>query len=147
VLSRAVDLRCLRRLTLLNVGIQAPIWALLQRENREAPLPLRKIFSDNVSLALLTCVAALEEVHELFLLEREVKAKPESFAPRTQVTMDQIRRLVLKQHLPTLRRLMIKNLADGAWDVNEKAVLLLCRQGRRLEELACNMSIRAMVRT
>lgn len=145
VLSKAVDLRALRHLTLLNVGIQAPIWALLDRENKEAPLPLRKISTDNVSHIFLTFVSSLEELHDLFMLEREIKAKPESFAPRTQVTMDQIRRLVLKKHMPTLRRLMIKNMADTSWDVDDKTVLLLCRQGKKLEELACSMSIRAMV--
>jgi hypothetical protein len=145
VLSRAVDLRTLRRLTLLNVGNQAPIWALLHKENKEAPLALRNIFTDNVSAIFLNFVSALEELHELFMLEREARAKPESFAPKTQTTIDHIRRMVLKKHIPTLKRLMIKNLADTAWDVNEKAVMLLCRQGKQLEELACNMSIRAMV--
>ncbi|KAL2132136.1 hypothetical protein VTI74DRAFT_4171 [Chaetomium olivicolor] len=144
VLSRAVDLRALRRLTLLNVGVQAPIWLVLHRENREAPLPLREIFTDNVSLPFLNFVASLEEVHELFMLERGPKSKPESFAPKTQTTIDHIRRLVLKKHLSSLRRLLIKNLADTTWDVNEKVILLLCRQGKKLEELACNMSIRAM---
>ena len=145
VLSRAVDLRSLRSVTLLNVGVQAPIWAHMHRENREAPLPLRSIFTDNVSLVFLNFVASLPQVDELLLLERETKAKPESFAPKTQTTIDQIRRLVLKKHLSTLKRLMIKNLADTAWDIDEKAVLLLCRQGKKLLELACNMSIRAMV--
>jgi hypothetical protein len=145
VLSRAVDLRVLRRLTLLNVGIQNPVWALLHKENKEAPLALRKIFTDHVTPIFLNFVSALQEVHELFMLEREVKYKPESFAPRTEVTIDQIRKMALKRHMGTLRRLMIKNLADTAWDVNEKTVLLLCRHGRKLEELACNMSVRAMV--
>ncbi|KAJ4300511.1 hypothetical protein N0V88_003187 [Collariella sp. IMI 366227] len=144
VLSRAVDLRCLRRLTLLNVGAQAPIWQVLLKENREAPLPLREIFTDNVSIMFLNFVASLEEVHELFMLERGPRSKPESFAPKTQVTIDHIRRLVLKKHLAGLRRLLIKNLADTTWDVKEKAILLLCRQGSKLEELACNISIRAM---
>ncbi|KAH6856822.1 hypothetical protein B0I37DRAFT_83589 [Chaetomium sp. MPI-CAGE-AT-0009] len=144
VLSKAVDLRALRQLTLLNVGIQAPIWALLDRENKESPLPLRKISTDNVSHIFLSFLSTLEELHDLFLLERDTKAKPESFAPRTQATMDQIRRLVLKKHMPKLRRLMIKNMADNTWDVDEKTVLLLCRQGKNLEELACSMSIRAM---
>ncbi|EAQ88272.1 hypothetical protein CHGG_04891 [Chaetomium globosum CBS 148.51] len=144
VLSKAVDLRALRHLTLLNVGIQAPIWALLDRENKEAPLLLRKISTDNVSHIFLSFVSTLEELHDLFLLEREIKAKPESLAPRTQVTMDQIRRLVLKKHMPKLRRLMIKNMADTSWDVDDKTVLLCCRQGKKLEELACSMSIRAM---
>jgi hypothetical protein len=145
VLSRAVDVRVLRRLTLLNVGVQAPIWGLLHWENIQAPLPLRKIYTDNVSHVFLNFVSSLKELHELFMLEREAKAKPESFAPRTHTTIDQIRRMVLKKHLPTIRKLMIKNLADTSWDLNEKAILLLCMQGKKLEELACNMNIPAMV--
>ncbi|KAL2171709.1 hypothetical protein VTG60DRAFT_2005 [Thermothelomyces hinnuleus] len=144
VLSKAVDLRVLRRLTLLNVGIQAPIWALLHKENKEAPLPLREVFTDNVSVSFLNCIASLEEVRELLMLERDPSEKPESFAPRTQTTMDQIRRIVLRKHAPTIRNLMIKNLADATWDVDEKTVLLLSRHGKRLEELACNMNVRTM---
>jgi hypothetical protein len=145
VLSRAVDLRVLKRITLLNVGPQAPIWAHLQKENKESPLPLRKIYTDNVSTAFLTFVSQLEELHELFLLERDHKYKPESFAPRTNTTMDQIRRLVLKKHMGKLKRLMIKNTADMSWDFDEKATLLLCRRGQNLQELACNMGIKAIV--
>ncbi|KAJ9149101.1 F-box domain-containing protein [Pleurostoma richardsiae] len=144
VLYRAIDVRALKRITLLNVGSQAPLWTMLAKENRVKPLPLRKIFTDNVSLAFLTCVSQLEEVHELFMLERDLKYKPESFAPRTTTTIDQIRRLVLKKHIGTLQRLMIKNQADQTWDVDEKAVLLLCRHGKALEELAVSMNIRAI---
>jgi hypothetical protein len=145
VLSRAIDFRVLRRITLLNVGPQAPIWAHLQKENKESPLPLRKIFTDNVSQVFLTFVSQLEELHEFFILERDIKYKPESFAPKTNTTIDQIRRLVLKKHMPTLKRLMIKNNADMAWDVNEKTVMLICKRGKALEELACNMGIRVIV--
>ncbi|KAK4145798.1 uncharacterized protein C8A04DRAFT_10286 [Dichotomopilus funicola] len=144
VLSKAVDLRALRHLSLLNVGVQAPVWSLLYKENKEAPLPLRSIFTDNVSTVFLRFVGSLKEVHELFMLERETSAKPESFAPRTQATIDTIRSMVLKKHMGSLRRLMIKNLADKNWDMDQSAILLLCRQGKRLEELACNMSIRAL---
>ncbi|KAK4196825.1 hypothetical protein QBC40DRAFT_268158 [Triangularia verruculosa] len=144
VLYRAIDLRVLRRLTLLNVGPQAPIWAQMAKLNKEAPLPLRKIFTDNVTPAFLTFVHELQEVDELFMLERDFKYKPESFAPRAPTTIEQIRKLVLKKHMPTLKYLMIKNLADSSWDLNEKTVLLLCRKGRLLEELAACMSIRTM---
>ncbi|KAK4677994.1 hypothetical protein QC764_303610 [Podospora pseudoanserina] len=144
VLYRAIDLRCLRHLTLLNVGPQAPIWAQMAKLNKEAPLPLRHIFTDNVTPVFLTFVHELEAVEELFMLERDFKYKPESFAPRTPTTIEQIRKLVLKKHMPTLKYLMIKNLADPSWDLNEKAVLLLCRKGRVLEELAACMSIRTM---
>lgn len=146
VLSRAVNLACLKQLTLLNVGNQAPIWTLLAKENKIRPLALRSIFTDNVSNAFLTCVSQLEELHELFMLERNVKFKPDSFAPRTTVTMDQIRRLVLKKHIGTLKRLMIKDESPGPnWDANEKTMILICMRGRQLEELAVSMNIHAVV--
>lgn len=146
VLSRAIDLRILRRLTLLNVGPQAAVWTHLQKENKESPLPLRKIYTDNVTQAFLTCVSQLEEVDELFLLERDNKYKPEPFAPKTVINMEQIRRTVLKKHMPTLKRLMIKNQSDTAWDMNEKTVMLICKRGKNLQELACNMGIKVVVR-
>ncbi|KAK3687546.1 F-box domain-containing protein [Podospora appendiculata] len=144
VLSRAIDLRVLHRITLLNVGPQAPIWAHLAKENKESPLPLRKIFTDNVSTVFLTFVSQLEALHELFLLERDNKYKPEPFAPKTTVTMEQIRRLVLKKHMPTLKRLTIKNMSDNTWDINEKVIMLLCRRGKILEELACSLGIKVI---
>ncbi|KAF6816985.1 f-box domain-containing protein [Colletotrichum sojae] len=144
VLKAAIDVRVLKRLTLLNVGNQAPIWTMLSKENKVQPLPLRKIFTDNVSITFLTFAAQLEELTELFILERSFKYKPESFAPRTTVVMDQIRRLVLKKHMPTLTKLMIKNDAGPSWDVDEKAMLLICNRGRKLEELAAAVGIRAI---
>lgn len=145
VLSRAIDLRVLKRITLLNVGTQAPIWALFAKENKIQPIALRKIFTDNVSVPFLTFVSQLEELNELFMLERPDKYKPEPFGPKTAITMDQIRRMVLKRHMPTLKRLMIKNQQDSTWDVDEKTMLLICRRGKNLEELAVSMGIRAIV--
>ncbi|WQF83579.1 Putative F-box domain-containing protein [Colletotrichum destructivum] len=144
VLRAAIDVRVLKRLTLLNVGNQAPIWTMLAKENKVQPLPLRKIFTDNVSITFLTFAGQLEEITELFILERSVKYKPESFAPKTNVVMDQIRRLVLKKHMPTLNKLMIKNDSGSSWDVDEKAMLLICNRGRQLEELAAAVGIRAI---
>jgi len=145
VLSRAVDLHVLEELTLLNVGNQSPIWGLLQKENAAQPLALKKIFTDNVAQSFLRCVSELKEVTELFMLERSAKYKPESFASRSTVTMDQIRKSVLKRHLPTLKYLMIKNDYQTSWDVDEKAMLLICHQGKRLEELTVSMGIRTVV--
>ena len=145
-LSRAVDLHTLRRITLLNVGNQAPIWSLLHKKHKQSPLALREILTDHVSLVFCQFVSDLPALHELFMLERDARHRPESFAPKTNVGIEKIRRLVLKPHVGTLRRLMVKNLADTRWDLNDKTVLLLCRQGRRLEELACSISIQAMVR-
>jgi hypothetical protein len=146
VLSRSVNLSCLKQLTLLNVGNQAPIWTLLAKENRLRPLGLRSIFTDNVSNAFLAFASQLEEIHELFLLERSIKSKPESFAPRGTTTMEQIRRLVLKKHIGKLKRLMIKDESTGPnWDCNEKTMVLICTRGRNLEELALSMNIQAVV--
>ncbi|RFU71931.1 hypothetical protein TARUN_10328, partial [Trichoderma arundinaceum] len=145
ILSRSVNLSCLKQLTLLNVGNQAPIWTLLAKENRLRPLGLRSIFTDNVSNAFLAFASQLEEIHELFLLERSIKSKPESFAPRGTTTMEQIRRLVLKKHIGTLKRLMIKDESTGPnWDCNEKTMILICTRGRNLEELALSMNIQAV---
>jgi hypothetical protein len=145
VLSKAIDLRVLERITLLNVGSQAPIWSLFAKENKQQPIALRKIFTDNVSLPFLTFVSQLEELNELFLLERPDKYKPEPFATKLATTMDQIRRIVLKRHMPTMKRLMIKNQQDSSWDMDDKTVLLICRRGKKLEELAVSMGIRAIV--
>lgn len=144
VFKAAIDVRVLKRLTLLNVGNQAPIWTMLTKENKAQPLPLRKIFTDNVSMSFLTFASQLEQITELFMLERSFKYKPESFAPKTNVVMDQIRRLVLKKHMPTLTRLMIKNDSQMSWDLDEKAMLLICNRGKQLEELAASLGIRAM---
>jgi hypothetical protein len=147
VLHKAIDLRTLRRITLLNVGPQAPIWTHFLRENKESPLPLRQIFTDNVSVAFLNFVSSLEEVHDLFMLERDNKYKPESFAPKTNTTITQIRRLVLKKHMHTLRRLMVKNQMDHSWDFDDKTFSVVCGRGQKLEELACSTSIKAVVST
>lgn len=145
VLSRSVDLRALKKITLLNVGNQAPIWALLAKENKIEPLPLRKIFTDNVSVVFLNFVSQLSELHELYMMERPEKFKPESFAPRSNVTADQIRRLALKKHMRTLKSLIIKNQQDLTWDIDAKTTSLICRRGSSLEELAVSMSIREIV--
>lgn len=145
VLHKAIDIRTLRRITLLNVGPQGAIWSLFHKENKESPLALRKIFTDNVSMVFLNFVSSLDEVHDLFMLERDNKYKPESFAPKTTVGIDHIRRLVLKKHMHTLRRLMVKNQRDNTWDFDEKTFTVVCGRGQQLQELACSTSIKSMV--
>ncbi|KAK9770808.1 hypothetical protein SCAR479_12485 [Seiridium cardinale] len=146
VLGRAIDLRRLTRITLLNVGNQAPIWSLMAKENKVQNLPLRKIFTDNVSSPFLHLASQLESIEELFLLERGPKYKPESFAPKTDITLDQIRRAILKKHMPSIKRLMIKSQKEGdsSWDMDEKTMQLICKRGKRLEELAVATGIRAI---
>lgn len=145
VLGRAIDLHTLRKLTLLNVGNQAPIWSLLAKENKLTPLPLVKIYTDHVSLPFLHFVSQLEQVHELFMLERSPKYKPESFAPKTKISLEQIRRFALKKHMHTIKRLMIRNDAEETWDAYEKTTQLICRKGKMLEELAVIMGIKSVV--
>lgn len=146
VLCRALNLSALKEITLLNVGSQAPIWTALARENTTQPLAVRSIFTDNVSSAFLSFASRLDELHELFMLERSVDHLPASFAPRASVTIDQIRRLVLKKHIHTLKRLMIKDESKEAnWDANEKTMIMICNQGKQLEELAVSTNIHAFV--
>ncbi|KAK3338330.1 hypothetical protein B0H65DRAFT_552798 [Neurospora tetraspora] len=144
VLAKGVDIRMLTRITLLNVGPQAPIWAYFKSQNEENPLPLCKIFTDNITESFLQFISQLNQVTELFLLERDAKYKPESFATKTKTVIDEIRRLALRKHMPHLRKLMIKNLASKAWDLNAEAIKLLCKRGKNLEELACSMSMRCL---
>ncbi|KAG6007748.1 hypothetical protein E4U21_005587 [Claviceps maximensis] len=145
VLSRAIDIACIRELSLINIGNQAPIWTMLAEEQKNRPLGLRSVYTDHVSAAFLACMAQLPVLDELFMLERGPKHRPESFAPRSVISMDQIRRLVLKKHMPTLKRLMIKDEYHcPTWDANDKTMILICTQGVQLEELALSMNIQAV---
>ncbi|KAI1100125.1 hypothetical protein F4804DRAFT_56655 [Jackrogersella minutella] len=144
VLGKAIDLHTLNRVTLLNVGEQKRFWTLMMRENRLKPLPLRKIYTDDVCLQFLQLVSELECVNEVFMLQRSPKYHPESFAPRPGTNIEQIRKLVLRKHLPSIQRLMIKNQVDTSWDVDEKTIQLICRRGKVLEELAIIMGMRAI---
>ncbi|KAF7558822.1 hypothetical protein G7046_g5325 [Stylonectria norvegica] len=145
VLAKAVDLTRLKNLTLLNVGNQATLWTLLASENKTRPLALRSVYTDHVSPQFLSCMRQLDELHELFVLQRSAKHKPESFAPATTCTIDQIRRLVLKPHMHTLKRIMIKDESNGPnWDINQKTMILICSRGSQLEEMAVSMNINAV---
>ncbi|KAI1469963.1 uncharacterized protein F4812DRAFT_421070 [Daldinia caldariorum] len=144
VLGKAIDLHSLKRITLLNVGEQKKFWAMMAKENSLKPLPLQKVFTDDVSLQFLHLISQLDCVREVFLLQRSPKYKPESFAPNPGTTIEQIRHFVLKKHMHSLRRLMIKNQADSSWDVDEKTIQHICRRGKVLEELAVIMGMRAI---
>jgi hypothetical protein len=119
---------------------------MLTRENQVSPLPLRSVFTDNATPAFLDCLSQLQQLHELFMLERSPKYKPESLVTKTTVTMHQIRRLVLSKHLPTLKRLMIRDDSNKAkWDANMKTITQICGAGRQLLELGLSMDVRAVV--
>ncbi|KAI0890177.1 uncharacterized protein GGS22DRAFT_9238 [Annulohypoxylon maeteangense] len=144
ILGKAIDLRTLTRVTLLNVGEQRRFWVLMMKENRLKPLPLRKVFTDDVSFQFLQFVSELECVKEILMLQRSPKYKPESFALNPGTNIEQIRKFVLKKHMHSIKRLMIKNQADNSWDLNEKTVQLICRRGKALEELAVIMGMNAI---
>ena len=93
VLNTAIDLHVLQSLTLLNVGPQVGIWAMLRKENANSPLPLSKIYTDNVTTQFLQCVGELDKVTELLLLEKQ-KGRVESTAVKTTVKMEKIRKEV-----------------------------------------------------
>jgi len=145
VISKAIDLTVLQSVTLLNVGPQLQFWNMLSKENKTRPLPLHKIHTDNVTLPFLVCVAQLETVTELYLLERTQKARVESTAAKTTVTMEQIRKVALKKHAGTLKILVIRNESGSDWDLNAKTAVLLTRRSKLLEELAVSFGIKTMV--
>ena len=146
VLSRAVDINALQSITLLNVGAQSPIWNMLARENKLSPLPLRKIHTDNVTLPFLLCLSQLEKLTELVMMERTSKDRVEGNALKSTVTIEQIRKMVLKKHAPTLKILVIRNdTISMEWGLNIKTAMLLCDRAKNLEELACSFGVRTMV--
>jgi len=144
VLSTAIDLHVLQSLTLLNVGPQIGIWNLLYKENKMFPLPLKKVYTDNVTTSFLQCVAELDCVTELLLLEKQ-KGRVESTAAKTTVTMEHIRKAILKKHAPTLKVLMIKHDSANDWDLNIKTTMLLCHRAKALEELSVSFGVKTMV--
>lgn len=145
VLRSALDLHVLQTLTLLNVGNQVPLWTLLSKESKVQPLALRNISTDHVSPAFIKCVSQLDKLYELFMIERNRRYHPATFLPWTTVTISDIRKQVLKKHLQTLKRLMLRNDASSDWDMDAKTIVLLCTRGRLLEELSGGFHMRGVV--
>jgi hypothetical protein len=145
VLTKAIDIHVLRDITLLDVGPQHAFWVIAAKENKVSPLPLRKIYTDNVSMQFMILVNQLDRVDELILLERKQNALLESSTPKTMINMEHIRRIVLKKHASTLKVLMLKNDDSLDWDLNIKSTILLCQRAKQLEELAVKFGTRTMV--
>lgn len=142
VLVRAIDLTVLKRITLLNVGSQGAFWSLMSKmQQLSSPIRLESIFTDNVTSAFLACLETFKGLTELLMLERGSKTEIESFAAKTNVGIEDIRKRALRKHIKTLRRLMIKNDEDEAWDADALTVRLLTSKGARLEELAIGFSL------
>ena len=145
VLMRAINIHALRSITLLEVGHQNLFWTSAAKQNSVSPLPLRNIYTDNVTLHFLAFVHQLECVEELLMVERKPHSLVESSTPKTNVTIDQIRRTALKKHARTLKVLMIQNDDTSDWDLNIESAILLCQRAKKLEELAVSFGIRTMV--
>lgn len=144
VLAKAIDFSVLRNITLLSVGPQTNLWIHLEKENKQKPLVIRKIHTDSVTLPFLNLVSQLENLEELYLLERAAK-RGDTAAVKTSVTMEQIRKAVLKKHVSTLKVLMLRNDTTHEWDLNIKAVMLLCQRATKLEELTATFVSKSFV--
>lgn len=142
---RAIDIYALHRITLLNVGPQAPLWRQMLIMHRSSPVNLRSIHTDDVTVEFLLFVSDLKSLEEIFLLERSTKSKVVSLTDTTLVGIKNIRRQILKKHMRTLKRLMIKNENDYGWDVDEKTMRLITRKGGKLTELAISLGLRSFV--
>ncbi|OJD20324.1 hypothetical protein ACJ73_08342 [Blastomyces percursus] len=135
ILCRAVNLSALKHLCLLNVGPQRPFWAMLTKLHKTTPLQLTSIHTDNVTPSFLAFLNGLNYLEELFMVERSNRSKVESFAPKTEVVIEDIKKQVLAKHVTHLKRLMIRNDNDSSWDLDKGSVLLIGRRGLAIKEL------------
>ncbi|KAL8841893.1 MAG: hypothetical protein Q9170_000766 [Blastenia crenularia] len=141
ILSRALDLSVLRRITLLNCGLQDGFWVILAGfQARQGTVALKSIHTDNVSNSFLRFVGSFDGLTELFMHERkksQSEAAAASIQPKTGTP--EIRRQALRKHLKTLKRLMIKNEHDSSWDLDAMTITLLSTRGGNLTELAVSL--------
>ncbi|KAL6715128.1 hypothetical protein ACLMJK_007390 [Lecanora helva] len=142
ILARALDLKVLKRLTLLEVGEQGTFWTLLERLQSTSPeISFKSIHTDSVSPSFLKFVIAFDGLEELFMHERSAKQGEDSTTANA-VSITIIRKLALKKHASTLERLMIKNERNDLWDVDTKTLQTLALRAPKLRELAISMTMR-----
>jgi hypothetical protein len=145
------DAYALKSLTLLNVGSQRRIWATLTKLQRQSPLPLTGIYTDNVTPALLTFIESLEagQLEDLFLLERYLRKKgrvPQlQDCDKTTIEIDAIRKQILKKHMKGFKRLVIRNDDSDTWAINNLTMRLIARDAVKLRELAVQCDTTAFV--
>ena len=141
VIGRAVDLSCLKRLTLLNVGPQVGFWSLVDKLQKESlTMQLESIHTDDVSLAFLNCIASIRGLQELFLMKRSGK-EVDSASTKNSASLTDIRILALRKHIGTLKRLMIMAVEDDSWDLDSKTFRLLTAKGEGLVELSFSTEV------
>ncbi|KAL8816281.1 MAG: hypothetical protein Q9223_004686 [Gallowayella weberi] len=140
ILSRAVDLAVLRRITLLHVGSQDGFWMILAGfQSRQGTIGLTSIHTDNVSKSFLKFLKMFGGLKELFMHERSKKIDTDPASAQTRVTITEIRQQGLRKHMKTLERLMIKNETDSSWDLDAITIMLLSNKGSSLIELAISL--------
>ncbi|KAL8711391.1 MAG: hypothetical protein Q9220_004289 [cf. Caloplaca sp. 1 TL-2023] len=143
ILSRALDLAVLKRITLLHCGSQDGFWMILAGfQSRHGTIALKSIHTDNVSKSFLKCLRSFNGLRELFLHERSRKEIDGATSPQGKTTITEIRQQILRKHLKTLERLMIKNEADSNWDLDAITITLLSNKGSNLVELAASLSFK-----
>lgn len=147
LVGRALDLDVLKRITLLNAGSQEPFWKLLTRlqATRSTRITFENIHTDSVSSAFLTFLTTFEGLTELFLMERSRKIDLEPTAAKPIVDIKEIRRIGLRNHLGTLKGIMIRNDASLSWDLDGTTILTLASQTKQLKELAISLSSKNFV--
>ena len=141
VIGRALDLSCLKRLTLLNVGPQVGFWSLVDKLQKESlTMQLESIHTDDVSLAFLNCISNIRGLQELFLMRRSSK-EVDSASTKNSASLTDIRILALRRHISTLKRLMIMAVEDDSWDLDSKTFRLLTAKGEGLVELSFSTEV------
>ncbi|KAL8804224.1 MAG: hypothetical protein Q9182_002678 [Xanthomendoza sp. 2 TL-2023] len=140
ILSRAVDLAVLKRITLLHCGSQDGFWMILAGfQSRHGTIGLTSIHTDNVSKSFLKLLKMFGGLKELFMHERSKKIDTDPASAQTKVTITEIRQQGLRKHMKTLERLMIKNETDSSWDLDAITIMLLSNKGSSLIELAVSL--------
>ena len=145
IVARALDLSVLKRLTLLEVGSQDALWTLLARlQGPSTEIGFRSVHTDNVSLPFITFLATFKGLEELYMHERSSKQDTEA-AISAPVNITIVRKMALQKHMPTLKRLMIKNDRNDTWDVDAKTLQFLAYRGAGLIELGISLNMKTYV--
>lgn len=146
ILARAIDLNLLKRVTLLSVGSQDPFWILLGKlQNRSAHISFESIHMDNVSIPFLEFLKTFEGLKELFLLERKTLNDGDGGIPKTAVGITPIRKIALRKHVKSLKRMQIRNENDDCWDLDANFIRFLSTKGVGLVELAISLNMKHFV--
>ena len=145
IMAKALDLTFLRRLSLLGVGPQGGFWTLMGKIHAEArTVNLQSIHTDDVSMAFLHAVSTFPPLESLYLMKRG--SKDTDFSPtKNPGSIDDIRIFALRRHLASLKRLVINNQDNTAWDLNDTAVRLICGSGYKLIELGISVHMNEYV--